>query len=175
MTTTRICPICGAEYVPNAPRQKYCSEACRRAGASAVRASWIRKSGHREKDKLRHRERREKERQAKNRLSAEFKARQEAETAFRLEQSRIDFDRRCSAGDIHALMIQSKTTGGNVSRRYWELFQMCRIEEIEASGIIEDTSVNGCSVYSDSFVDDVVQSIRETGHIVTETIKQGRK
>lgn len=43
--TPRICKVCGAEFLPHAPRQKTCSEACARAN----RAAWYRAYYHRNK------------------------------------------------------------------------------------------------------------------------------
>lgn len=174
MQMQKKCPICGCLFEPAAPRQKYCSEACRRAGARAVRARWVQKSGHREKDRLRHRQKRETERQVKDERTAEASARREEEIAVRLEHIRNEFEKRCSAGDIHALLIREKSVNGITGRKYWELFQSCVIEEAETSGIITETFVNGISVYSDLFAEDVVQSIRETGHIMAEVVRHGK-
>lgn len=168
MIKQKKCPICGCLFDPDASSQKYCSEACRRAGARAVRARWVQKSGHREKDRLRHRQKRETERQVKDERTAEASARREEEIAVRLEHIRNEFEKRCSAGDSHALLIREKSINGNTGRKYWELFQSCVIEEAEKTGVITETCVNGISVYSDLFADDVVQSIQDIGYIVTE-------
>ena len=175
MNIVKKCPICGAEFTTEAPRKKYCSTACRRAGERAVRAAWVQKSGHREKDRLRHRQKRETERQAKDERTAEASARREEEIAVRLEHIRNEFEKRCSAGDIHALLIREKSVNGITGRKYWELFRSCVIEEAEKTGVITETFVNGISVYSDLFADDVVQSIQDIGYIVTEVRRCRRK
>lgn len=104
----------------------------------------------------------------------EIQNKRTAEAEAELLKAKQDFEKRCSAGDIHALLIREKSVNGITGRKYWELFQTCVIEEAETSGIITETFVNGISVYSDLFADDVVQSIRETGHIVAEVVRHGK-
>ena len=64
---------------------------------------------------------------------------------------KADFERRCAEGDPHALMLREKGQNGTLSRRYWELFAECSIEEAEAIGRTSRTTVNGISVYDDDF------------------------
>ena len=80
--------------------------------------------------------------------------------------------RRCKAGDPHALMIREKAQNGNRSRRYWELFAKCEIDWAERAGTVSRLLVNGYSVYSDTFAEDVMESIQAHGPIVLEL---GRK
>ena len=83
-----------------------------------------------------------------------------------------NFDIRCASGDIHALLIREKATGGNCSRRYWELFALVSIEEAESSGVSSRVTVNGHSVYEDTFAEDVVKSIKERGYVFIELAKR---
>lgn len=49
--TPRICVVCGAEYLPHAPRQKTCSDACARANKAAwYRAYYHLSKGNNDKD-----------------------------------------------------------------------------------------------------------------------------
>ena len=48
-----------------------------------------------------------------------------------------------------------KAEHGNISRRYWELFKQCCIED--GYSVV----VNGHSVYDDLFVDNVMRSIAD--------------
>ena len=172
MLSERKCPICGTVFAPDAPRQKYCSLSCRRAGAAAVRSKWIQKTGHREKDRLRHRERRERIKQDKIQQSQELKERERVRIASCLEKSREDFNRRCEDGDIHALMLREKASRGNTTKRYWELFAAVEMSNAETSENITDTTVNGYSIYSDHFADDVMKSIQQGGHIEIKRIRR---
>lgn len=172
MEKTKICPICGTEFALDAPRQKYCSISCSRAGAAAMRSKWIQRSGHREKDRLRHRERRAQARQERAKRSQESQERGRTRIASCIKQNHEDFIRRCEAGDLHALMLREKADGGNISKRYWELFAETELSSADSSGIISDTIVNGYSIYNDHFADDVVKSIREEGHIIIKHVRR---
>ena len=90
----------------------------------------------------------------------------------RSRAARDDFDRRCAAGDVRALLIREKATGGNRSRRYWELFALVSIEEAEISGTTSRTMVNGHSVYDDTFPDDVMESMKERGQVYIELARR---
>lgn len=172
MKKEKICPICGAEFVPKAPRQKYCSVSCSRAGAAAVRSKWIQRTGHREKDRLRHRERREQARQEQLKQSQEIQEQGRPRIASCIKQNHEDFIRKYEAGDLHALMLREKAAGGNTTKRYWELFAEAEMSTAESSGIITDTIVNGYSIYNDHFANDVVKSIQEGGHIMIKHIRR---
>ena len=65
-------------------------------------------------------------------------------------------------------MIREKAQNGNRSRRYWELFAECAIDEAEAIGRTSRTTVNGISVYEDDFAGLVMESIRERRQIIIE-------
>ena len=69
-------------------------------------------------------------------------------------------------------MLREKADGGNISKRYWELFAETEMSSADSSGIISDTIVNGYSIYNDHFADDVVKSIQDEGYI---TIKHVRR
>ena len=90
----------------------------------------------------------------------------------RLQLSRESFDRRCAAGDAHALILREKASGGNCSPRYWELFARLSIEDAESSGTTSRVLVNGHSVYEDTFAEDVVKSIKERGYVFIELAKR---
>lgn len=166
MKSTRICPVCGAVFEPTAPRQKYCCTACRRAGTAVTRATWMNKSNHREKDRLRHRERRAEERQARTDQEAKARERRTNEAVERLKDIQTAFNERCEAGDSRALLLREKGASGNSSVRHWELFAAVELAEAERSGKISKTTVNGISVYSDNFGAEVMESIRERGHVI---------
>lgn len=166
MEKTKICPICGATFIPDTPRRKYCSIACQKAGTATARAAWIQRAGHREKDRQRHREKRARARQARNEQTAKSAERRTLEAVERLKGAQAGFEERCTTGDPRALMIREKAAHGNVTRGYWELFATADIEEAETAGKTSRTTVNGFSVYADNFGADVAESIRETGHII---------
>lgn len=170
MNIVKKCPICGAEFTTEAPRQKYCSTACRRAGERAVRAAWVQKSGHREKDREAHRVRREEQKRQRDELERSKDLQRQEESQRKAEEIRADFAARCAAGDISALQQRAKATGGNLSREYWEQYQAGILKEAEA-GYTGDTQVNGISVYSDTFADDVLQTIEERGYVMMRYIK----
>ena len=138
MINKRTCPICGAVFEPDAPRQKYCSTACRKAGTAATRAAWINKAGHREKDRQRHREKR-----------------------ARARQARAD-----QAAESRELLLREKRASGNSSPKYWGLFAAAEIADAEKAGKVSKTTVNGISVYADSFGADVAESIQEYRHVI---------
>ena len=92
-----------------------------------------------------------------------------AEIAERGKKSKEEFDQRCADGDIHALLMREKMLHGNSSRRYWELFAQCQIEEAERAGTVSRVVVNGISVYSGTFADAVMESISELGNIVIQS------
>lgn len=166
MINKRICPICGAAFEPDAPRQKYCSTACRKAGTAATRAAWINKAGHREKDRQRHREKRARARQARADQAAESRERRTLEGVERLKDMQAEFNARCAAGDPRALLLREKRASGNSSPKYWELFAAAEIADAEKAGKVSKTTVNGISVYNDNFGADVAESIQEYRHVI---------
>ena len=155
MKYKKKCPVCGRHFITNRELNLYCSPECQTAARRKRDRDYKRKkraAGTAE----RRQDREERAQVRKEKVDA------------RLRSVREDFARRCEAGDVRALLIREKATNGNKSCRYWELFARASIEEAERSGTTSRTTVNGYSVYSDTFADDVMDSIRKRGHIFTE-------
>ena len=98
----------------------------------------------------------------------QFDKARRAEIDERDARIKADFERRCAEGDPHALMLREKGQHGTHSRRYWDLFAECAIDEAEAIGRTSRTTVNGISVYEDDFAGLVMESIRERRQIIIE-------
>ena len=155
MKYKKICPICGAHFETNNDQTVYCGHSCK---AEAKRA----------RDREYQRNKRERASESRRQYREEYERARLSEIAERDRKSKEDFERRCSEGDVHALLIREKTLHGNSSRRYWELFAQCTIDVAERSGTVSRVAVNGHSVYEDDFADAVLESIKERGQIVTE-------
>ena len=153
MEYLKICPVCGKSLKTNNELYTYCGPECR------VTARRKREREYRRAERASARP---------EPVSEEYKRARSEETERRGRQSREDFERRCNEGDPHALLIREKTLHGNSSRRYWELFAQCVIDDAERIGTVSRVVVNGHSVYEDDFADAVLESIKERGQIVTE-------
>ena len=158
------CKCCGKAFEASFPNAKYCSPTCRKIGTKLVRRSWEARSGYAEREKHRRRKQRAVARKAKEdeRLAQELK-RSELDRQRALE-AEARFNAECDAGNLFALAVREKRRAGNMSREYWEYFKRREIEEAEAGGRVGvDTTVNGFSVYSDTFSDDVMESAEAIG------------
>ena len=155
MKYKKKCPVCGRHFITNRELNLYCSPECQA-------------DARRKRDRDYKRVKRAAGAAARRQCQEESAQVRKERVDARRQIVRDDFSRRCAAGDVQALMIREKATNGNQSRRYWELFSRVSIEEAERSGKTSRTTVNGYSVYSDTFADDVMDSIREQGHIFTE-------
>ena len=159
MEYKKKCPVCGRRFTTNRELNLYCSPDCQTAA----------------------RRKRDREyKRAKRATGTAERMRAQEESArvrterfnSRLQLSRESFDRRCAAGDAHALILREKASGGNCSPRYWELFARLSIEDAESSGTTSRVLVNGHSVYEDTFAEDVVKSIKERGYVFIELAKR---
>ena len=159
MEYLKICPVCGKSFKTNNELYTYCGPGCR------VTARRKREREYRRAERASARP---------EPVSEEYKRARSEETERRAQKSREDFERRCKAGDPHALMIREKAQNGNRSRRYWELFAQCEIEEAERAGNISRLAVNGISVYEHGFADAVLESIDSQGYIVMELGRSSR-
>ena len=159
MEYKKICPICGAHFETNNDQTVYCGHSCK---AEAKRA----------RDREYQRNKREQASESRRQYREEYERARLSEIAERDRKSKEDFERRCRDGDPHALLIREKMLRGNSSARYWELFATCEIDWAERSGTVSRLLVNGYSVYSDTFAEDVMESIQAHGPIVLEL---GRK
>ena len=159
MKYKKICPICGAHFETNNDQTVYCGHSCK---AEAKRA----------RDREYQRNKRERASESRRQYREEYERARLSEIAERDRKSKEDFERRCAEGDVRALLIREKAQHGNSTRRYWELFAQCVIDDAERIGTVSRVVVNGHSVYEDDFADAVLESIKERGQIVTEL---GRK
>ena len=155
MKYRKICPICGAHFETNNDQTIYCGHFCK---AEAKRA----------RDREYQRIKREQESESRRQYREEYERARLSELAEREKKLKADFERRCAEGDPHALMLREKGQNGTLSRRYWELFAECSIEEAEAAGETSRTTVNGVSVYDDDFAGRVLESIKDRGQIIME-------
>ena len=157
MEYVKICPVCGKTFKTGNELYTYCGPECR------VTARRKREREYRRAERASARP---------EPVSEEYKRARSEESEKRSQRSKEDFERRCNEGDPHALLIREKALRGNRSRRYWELFAKCEIDWAERSGTVSRLLVNGYSVYSDTFAEDVMESIQAHGPIVLEL---GRK
>ena len=153
MEYVKICPVCGKTFKTGNELYTYCGPECR------VTARRKREREYRRAERASARP---------EPVSEEYKRARSEESEKRSQRSKEDFERRCNEGDPHALLIREKALRGNRSRRYWELFAKCEIDWAERSGTVSRLLVNGYSVYSDTFAEDVMESIKEHGPIVME-------
>lgn len=159
MIYEKICAHCGKKFTSNRELIRYCSADCRKSARRLYQYEW-------------NKAKRAKVSQQRKSNRSELSAARSAEIEERGRLSRDDFERRCAAGDVRALLIREKMLHGNSSQRYWELFAKCVIDESERSGTVSRMTVNGMSVYSDTFADDVMESVKERGSFVTESGKK---
>ena len=157
MEYLKICPVCGKSFTTNNELYTYCGPECR------VTARRKRERDYRRAERASTRRNREQE---------EFERVTAEERKERNRKSIEEFERRCNAGDVRALLIREKSEHGNSSRKYWELFAKASIESAEQSGTASKTIVNGHSVYSDTFADDVIDSIQEQGTVIIQMMKR---
>lgn len=159
MEYRKKCPVCGRDFTTNRELNMYCGPECRTA-ARRKRDREYKRTKRAAGAAARRQDREESSQARKERVDARSRA------------ARDDFDRRCAAGDAHALILREKASGGNCSPRYWELFARLSIEDAESSGTTSRVLVNGHSVYEDTFAEDVAKSIKERGHVFIELAKR---
>ena len=159
MIYEKICVHCGKKFTSNRELTLYCSADCRKSARKIYQYEW-------------NKQKRAKTSQQRESRRSELSASRSAEIEERGRQSKEDFERRCAEGDVRALLIREKAQHGNSTRRYWELFAQCVIDDAERIGTVSRVVVNGISVYDDCFADAVLESIEERGNIITEL---GRK
>ena len=126
MPKEKTCPVCGEIFISAGRNQKYCSEECRAKNAPNVYAAWAERTGYREKQRDKMRERRAKDVTI---LSAEREKQQTeraAEVNARIEQakadSRADLERRAASGDLFAQMQFALINHDGAL--YWELREL---------------------------------------------------
>lgn len=156
---TRTCPVCGRAFTAKY-NQKYCSDRCRVIGKRQVRAAWKDRTGYRERDRERARRVRaelaaeEQERRAieEARLKAEWDRKHKETTAAR----RADLERKAASGDpmSRMLLIINK-----YDPEYWNAFRDLELKTAYEADKPSTAEVNGLSVYSDNFGDEVVKTI----------------
>ena len=133
MEYRKKCPVCGRDFSTNRELNMYCGPECRTAA-------------RRKRDREYKRTKRAAGAAARRQVQEESAQIRAERVDARSRAARDDFARRCATGDVRALLIREKSTNGNQSRRYWELFAMASIEEAERSGTTSRTTVNGYSV-----------------------------
>lgn len=154
------CPICGSEYHTKKRSQVYCSEECR----------FVR---NREYDRLRKQKKRKKDRvireQEKERIQKDKQLeKEEAERKHQeaIEQKLVELKAKAANGDPLARMTLAK----KFSAEYWEAYSDY---EIESNAEFENKViryVNGISVHDVDFVEKVMFTIEERGHILSELV-----
>lgn len=159
MKYSKKCPICGRRFTTNRETNLYCGPDCQA-------------TARRKRDREYKRSRRAAGSAERMHVQEENARVRTERFNSRLQLSRESFDRRCAAGDAHALILREKASGGNCSPRYWELFARLSIEDAESSGTTSRVLVNGHSVYEDTFAEDVAKSIKERGHVFIELAKR---
>lgn len=155
MEYNKKCPICGRRFTTNRETNLYCGPGCQTAA-------------RRKRDREHKRSKRAAAAAERKKAWEEFSRVRTEKANSRSRLTQDNFDIRCASGDIHALLIREKATGGNRSRRYWELFALVSIEEAEISGTTSRMIVNGHSVYEDTFAENVMESIKQRGLIYVE-------
>lgn len=161
MIYEKICAFCGNKFTSNRELTLYCGTDCRKSARKKYQYEW-------------NKQKRAMLSQQRENKRSELSASRSAEIEERSQRSKADFERRCKAGDLHALLIREKMLRGNSSARYWELFAQCEIEEAERAGNISRLAVNGISVYEHGFADAVLESIESQGYIVMELGRSSR-
>lgn len=133
MPKEKKCPVCGEIFISAGRNQKYCSEECRAKNAPIVYAEWQQRTGYREKQRDKMRERRAKDVTI---LSAEHEKRQ-AERAATLnakieqakEERRADIERGANSGKLFAQMQLALINHDGAL--YWELRELYEAAERE--------------------------------------------
>ena len=158
---TRTCPICGRIFTSKY-NQKYCSDRCRVIGERQVREAWKDRTGYREKDRERARRVRaelaaeEQERRAIEdaRLKAERERKHKESTATR----RAALERKAASGDpmSRMLLIINK-----YDPEYWNAFRDLELKNAYEADKPSTAEVNGLSIYTDNFGEEVVKSIQD--------------
>ena len=161
MQYMRKCRICGKSFTTTNSLYIYCSPDCRA-------------DARRQRNREHMRESRAKASTERAQARADRDRERSAEVEERATKARADFERRCAEGDPHALMLLEKGQHGTLSRRYWELFAECSIDLAERAGTVSRLLVNGYSIYSDTFAEDVMESIRERKQIIIESKSKRR-
>lgn len=103
------CPVCGRTFETNNKLYLYCSQDCRA-------------EARRKQDRMRKKQQTAKNAVKRTAARLEIQNKRTAEAEAELLKAKQDFEKRCSAGDIHALLIREKSVNGITGRKYWELF-----------------------------------------------------
>lgn len=157
MIHSKICPICGKAFETTHKLYLYCSPECRteaRRGQDRERkkGQTARKAAERNAARLEERNRRKADGQEALRISQE------------------DFAKRCREGDPAALMLREQAAHGITGERYWKLYAQAARNEAETGGDHAIATVNGFSVFSDTFAEDVTRSIKTGAQVIKGTI-----
>jgi hypothetical protein len=161
MEYSLICPICGKKFSTTHKLYLYCSPECRA-------------EARRKQDRERKREKTAQRAAERKAASLEAHNRRKADGDEALRKSQEDFEKRCRAGDPAALLIKEQTAHGITGERYWKLYAQAARNEAEAGGNRASATVNGFSVFSDTFAEDVARSIRNGAQVVKGTIFRKR-
>ena len=172
----KICPVCGILFRPKSPRDKYCSDKCRKAGQKALRKAWEKKTGYLEKQRQRmaaYREttglqkRKEQEKAAQE--AARIRNAEDLQREKKLHSAQV---RAAKHGDTSASLALAAEAGRNCSLEYWDAWQEYELQWCAAAHKISLAEVNSISVHDPDFSFKVILSIEELNSI---TVKTGSK
>lgn len=157
------CSICGNEFEPKVPNQKYCSTACKAKGKYLQRKKWEERTGFLEKQRQRMQNYRDQV-TAEERAAAEAEAKKAEASRKRLETRRRnkaeqDLIRSAEQGDPFARMEIALKQSGNTSADYWEAYK----DWVLRSDPDGRTEVNGISVLDPDFGSLVSLTVKEFG------------
>lgn len=161
------CKTCGLDFEATKPHQKYCCEACRIAGKKQTRAAWISRTNWREKDAAKHREKAAEKRAQKLEAEAAREQEEAEERRRRVLKHKAERKAKEAAGDHIALMLKALESGGKFNADYWKAYAAAVLEYSDKSGGECTATVNGISVLKEDFPALVVESIKESGCIIT--------
>lgn len=164
---TRICPVCGQEFIAKQGNIKYCSDRCRIEGARLARKEWKSRTGYNEAQRERMREYRAGKAAELAAQKEAVERKQRADRAKALERAAAErqqrLQERAAAGDPHARMMLSN----RLQAEYWQAYKDYELEYAKEAGKPSNRTVNGISIYDTHFPEEVVRTIQERKIIIT--------
>ena len=153
----KTCLYCGKTFVPEHHREAYCSKECREKA--------------RKGQKQRYRD----EHRPGSRRHAKAAPEAIADELGTVRQR----DRKTQSAGLRAFRVQPGAEyleemlrdPGNTSKEYWEAFRGYELAQAAAFGRECKTVVNGLAVTDPGFVEAVLDSIEQVGHITITSIK----
>lgn len=164
------CKYCGREFDPKGTSRVYCCPECQRQGAYEMRRQWVERTGFREKDAQRHRERNAAALAARNQEDEAKRQKLLEEQNRKAAELEADFEKKCQEGDPYSLMLKALQNGGNCTVEYWRAYQnyICSLTYLTEQH--KDILVDRKSVYDADFPEEVVKTISEIGFVRIEEV-----